>query len=202
MKLPASPKVLAAIFVQCTLIACDKTGGPSSATPSSATSTAEANSAPAPEAKGVSGEVTVGAAPPTFTATAHDGTKIDVKAELGKRPVVVYFYPKNETPGCTKEACAFRDAWTNLGKSNVLLIGISGDTIDSHKAFAEHHKLPFHLVSDTDGAIAKQFGVPFSGGYAGRQSFVIGKGGTVKKIYRSVDVTVHAKEIEGDLQSP
>jgi thioredoxin-dependent peroxiredoxin len=148
------------------------------------------------------GEVSVGKPAPTFSAAAHNGTKVDLKSEIGKRPVVVYFYPKDETPGCTKEACAFRDAWTELGKTNVLLVGISGDSLESHKAFAEHHKLPFTLVSDADGAIAKSFGVPFTAGFAGRQSFVIGKDGNLKKIYRSVDVTAHAKEIQADLATP
>ncbi len=144
------------------------------------------------------GELTVGKAPPTFSVTAHDGTKIDLKERLGKQPIVVYFYPKDETPGCTTEACSFRDNWVALEKANVLLIGVSADSLDSHKAFAEHHKLPFKLVSDADGAIAKSYGVPFQG-YTGRQSFVIGKDGNVKKIYRTVDVTAHAQQILADV---
>jgi peroxiredoxin Q/BCP len=143
-------------------------------------------------------EVTVGQPPPDFTAKAHDGTEVHLAALKGK-PVVIYFYPKDETPGCTKEACSFRDAWEDLSKKGVVMIGISGDDDESHKKFAEHHKLPFLLVSDPDGKIAKQFGVPFTAGFAGRQTFVIDAAGNVKKIYRSVDVSAHAKEIAGDL---
>jgi peroxiredoxin Q/BCP len=110
----------------------------------------------------------------------------------------VYFYPKDETPGCTKEACAFRDAWDGLAKKGVVLIGVSSDTDASHKAFADHHKLPFLLVSDPNGDLAKAFGVPMKEGYIGRQSFVVGPDGNVKKVYRKVDVTVHAQEIMAD----
>jgi peroxiredoxin Q/BCP len=147
---------------------------------------------------GATEEIAVGKPPPDFTATAHDGTVVHLAALTGK-PVVIYFYPKDETPGCTKEACSFRDAWDDLSKKGVVMIGISGDDDASHKKFAEHHKLPFLLVSDPDGKIAKQFGVPFTAGFAGRQTFVIDASGNVKKIYRSVDVTSHAKEIAGDL---
>ena len=149
-------------------------------------------------APGSATELEVGKPAPDFTAKAHDGTDLHLAALKGK-PVVVYFYPKDETPGCTKEACSFRDAWTQLGKKNAVLIGISADDDASHKKFAEHYKLPFHLVSDPDGAIAKSFGVPFSMGFAKRQTFVIGADGNVKKIYRTVDVTKHAAEIGADL---
>src|SRR5687767_6688224 len=98
-----------------------------------------------------SGEVAEGKPAPQVKAKAHDGTEIDLAALKGK-PVVLYFYPKDETPGCTKEACAFRDAWSDLAKTNVVLVGISTDSLESHKQFAEHHKLPFHLISDADGA--------------------------------------------------
>lgn len=113
--------------------------------------------------------------------------------------MVVYFYPKDETAGCTKEACSFRDAWDRLHAKGVVLIGISGDDDNSHRAFTANHKLPFLLVSDPKGELAAKFGVPFHLGFASRQSFVIGADGNVKKIYRDVDVTVHDKQIEGDL---
>ena len=120
-------------------------------------------------------------------------------AALKGKPVVVYFYPKDETAGCTKEACSFRDAWDALHAKGVVLIGVSGDNDDSHRAFTANHKLPFLLVSDPKGELAAKFGVPFHLGYAARQSFVIGADGNVKKIYRDVDVTVHSQQIEGDL---
>jgi thioredoxin-dependent peroxiredoxin len=164
--------------------------------------TARTDPAPATSAAmtTTSGEIAVGKPPPDFTAKAHDGTDLKLSALKGK-PVVVYFYPKDETTGCTKEANAFRDAWKDLEKKGVVLIGISTDSLDSHRAFATHHELPFHLVSDPSGAIAKSFGVPNRAGFLGRQTFVIGPDGNVKKIYRDVDVTKHASEVLADLQS-
>lgn len=157
-------------------------------------------SANAPAATETAGELAVGKPAPDFSAKSHDGTDLKISSLKGKH-VVVYFYPKDETPGCTKEACSFRDAWKDLSSTGVVLIGISTDTVDSHKKFAEHHKLPFHLVSDPDGSIAKQFGVPNNNGYLKRESFVIGPDGNVKKIYRDVDVTKHATEILADVKS-
>jgi peroxiredoxin Q/BCP len=146
-----------------------------------------------PAAQAAESDVVVGKPAPDFNVKASDGTPLKLSALKGKY-VVVYFYPKDETPGCTKEACAFRDAWNELGKRGVVLIGVSADNDESHRKFAEHHKLPFQLVADEKGDLAKLFGVP----NFGRQSFVIGKDGTVKKVYRSVDVTKHAQEILED----
>ncbi len=149
---------------------------------------------------GADAELAVGKPAPEFSVTGHDGVKLTL-SELKGKPVVVYFYPKDETPGCTKEACAFRDAFDALSKQGVVLIGVSSDTDASHKAFAENHKLPFHLVSDEKGDLAKKFGVGTTFGFTQRQSFVIGADGNIKKIYRSVDVTVHAQQIQDDLKS-
>ncbi len=145
-----------------------------------------------------SGDVSVGKPAPNFAVKAHDGTELKLAALKGK-PVVVYFYPRDETPGCTKEACAFRDAWDTLNKTGVVLIGVSADDEASHKKFAEHHKLPFKLVSDPNGDLAKAFGVPFRMGFVSRQTIVIGEDGNVKRIYRDVDVTKHAEEIANDI---
>jgi peroxiredoxin Q/BCP len=145
-------------------------------------------------------EVTVGQPPPDFTATDQDGKPVHL-ADLKGHAVVVYFYPKDETPGCTKEACSFRDAWVDLQKKGVVIIGISTDSAASHKAFATNHQLPFTLVSDPDGVIAAKYGVPVTLGFTKRQSFVVGADGNVKKIYRSVDVTKHAQEIAQDTSS-
>jgi len=139
----------------------------------------------------------IGQPAPDFTATAQDGSSVHIAALSGK-PVVVYFYPKDETPGCTKEACSFRDAWTALGKTGAVLVGVSADSVDSHKAFALHYKLPFLLVSDPDGSIGKKYGVPFQGHHQ-RQTIVIGADGKVRKVYRKVDVTMHAQEILADV---
>jgi peroxiredoxin Q/BCP len=117
---------------------------------------------------------------------------------LAGKTVVVYFYPKDETPGCTREACSFRDAWAAIAKTGAALVGVSADTIASHKAFAEHYKLPFLLVSDPDGTIGRKYGVPFEGVHK-RQTIVIGPDGKITKVYRKVDVATHAQEILGDL---
>ena len=163
--------------------------------PAPATASAPA-SAPAP-APTTDVDPLVGKPAPDFTATAQDGTSVHLAALKGK-PVVVYFYPKDETPGCTKEACSFRDAWAPLAKTGAVLVGVSADSLDSHKAFVAHWKLPFPLISDPDGSIGKQYGVPFES-YHHRQTFVVGADGNVKKVYRKVDVTVHAQEILADL---
>jgi peroxiredoxin Q/BCP len=139
----------------------------------------------------------VGQKAPALKGKTDEGT-FDL-SKLKGRPVVVYFYPKDETPGCTAEACSFRDAWTTLSAHGVVLIGVSADSDASHKTFAENHKLPFLLVSDSNGAIAAKFGVPVHGGFTARQSFVVGADGKVKKIYRTVDVTKHAAEISADV---
>jgi peroxiredoxin Q/BCP len=139
----------------------------------------------------------VGKPAPDFTATAQDGAPVHLAAYKGKR-VVLYFYPKDETPGCTKEACSFRDAWQNLSKTGAVLVGVSADTTDSHKAFAAHYQLPFLLVSDPDGKIAGEYAVPFAGHHQ-RQTVVIGADGNVLKVYRKVDVATHAAQILDDL---
>jgi peroxiredoxin Q/BCP len=146
---------------------------------------------------GTDADPLVGKPAPDFTATAQDGTSVHLSALKGK-PVVVYFYPKDETPGCTKEACSFRDAWAPLAKTGAVLVGVSADSLDSHKAFVAHWKLPFLLISDPDGSIGKSYGVPFES-YHHRETFVVGADGNVKKVYRKVDVSVHAQQILDDL---
>jgi peroxiredoxin Q/BCP len=147
--------------------------------------------------------VQVGKPPPDFTALTYDDKTVTLSALKG-RPVVIYFFPKDETPGCTKEACSFRDAWKDLSATNVVLIGISADTAEAHKKFVDHWKLPFFLISDSDTGLAQKFGVPVTlmgdDTIEARQTFVIGADGNVKKIYRQVDVTVHAQQVLADLQ--
>jgi peroxiredoxin Q/BCP len=177
------------------LFACSKESTPE---PAAAKAPTPAPSAVAAVAPAGDSALEVGKAAPSFDVTASDGTKLSLAALKGK-PVVLYFYPKDETPGCTKEACSFRDAWEALSKKGVVLVGISADDDASHRAFAEHHKLPFHLVSDPDGVLAKKFGVSMMGPFMARQTIVIGADGNVKKLYRSVDVSKHAQEIQADL---
>lgn len=178
---------------------------PSHATPApsgSATVVRAAASGPAGSPPAASPSPTddlVGKPAPDFTATAQDGSTVHVGALKG-RPVVVYFYPKDETPGCTREACSFRDSWQAIAATGATLVGISADSLESHEAFATHHHLPFLLVSDPDGAIGQKYGVPFHGIHQ-RQTFVIGSDGTVKKVYRHVDVASHADQILADLKT-
>jgi peroxiredoxin Q/BCP len=136
---------------------------------------------------------------PDFTVAAQTGANVHLSAFKGKS-VVLYFYPKDETAGCTKEACSFRDEWDAIGKTGAILIGVSADTADSHKHFADHHHLPFLLVSDPDNSIGKLYGVGFQGHHH-RETFVIGADGNVRKVYRQVDVSVHAQQILDDLRS-
>src|SRR5437868_13875653 len=103
--------------------------------------------APAPSASDL---LPVGSPAPQFTAVTHDGQKVDL-AKLKGKYVVLYFYPKDDTPGCTKEACDFRDSWARLQKAGVVVFGVSMQDNTSHKAFAEKYKIPFSLIPDEKG---------------------------------------------------
>jgi peroxiredoxin Q/BCP len=141
----------------------------------------------------------VGKKAPDFTATAQDGTSVHLAALKGK-PVVLYFYPADDTFACTKEASAFRDTWPEIAKTGAVLVGVSANTSESHKSFAAHNKLPFLLVSDPDGKIGASYGVPLSAWkHLARQTFVIGPDGNVSKVYRNVDVAAHAAQVVADL---
>lgn len=113
-------------------------------------------------------------------------------------PLLVYFYPKNGTPGCTKEACAFRDVWLRFEQQKVRVIGVSADDQASHKQFAKEHKIPFVLIADTDAKWAKAFGVPTTFGMFSRVSFLFDKKGHLARVYPNVDPGVHATEVLKD----
>jgi peroxiredoxin Q/BCP len=180
------------------LAACATPASTAGPTPTATATVATSKPIPSTtEGPGEAGDDLVGKQAPDFTATAQDGTPARLAAWKGKR-VVLYFYPKDETPGCTKEACSFRDSWQSLSKTGAVLVGISADTTESHKDFAEHYKLPFMLVSDPDGKIGGAYGVPFRGHHQ-RQTIVVGADGKVLKVYRTVDVTQHAAQILDDL---
>lgn len=137
---------------------------------------------------------------PNFTAQAHDGTTIEL-ARLRGEPVVLYFYPRDETPGCTAEAQAFRDEQPAFEKLNARVIGVSLDSLESHKAFADNHGLNFPLVADPGGEIAASYGVDTSRGVAARVTFVIDAQGKIAKVYPKVQVQGHADEVLAQLQS-
>jgi peroxiredoxin Q/BCP len=136
--------------------------------------------------KGVSAqEIKVGSKVPEFKLLDQTGKEFDIKNVLGKQKLVIYFYPKDETPGCTKEACYFRDKYQVFEKADAMIIGISGQSVDSHKEFAENHKLPFTLLSDKDNKVRKLFGVKTSP-VPGRVTFVVDKTGTVVYVFDSL----------------
>jgi peroxiredoxin Q/BCP len=137
---------------------------------------------------------------PDFTAPAHDGSTVELSKLRGK-PVVLYFYPKDDTPGCTVEAQAFRDDLPELQKLDAHVVGVSMDNLESHKTFADNHKLNFPLISDADGAIAAKYGVDTSKGYTARVTFVIGVDGRIARVYPAVQVQGHADEVLTALQS-
>ena len=141
-----------------------------------------------------------GAPAPDVTFALHTGEKLSLASLRGK-PVVVYFYPKDDTPGCTVEAQEIRDLYGDLKQSGAVVIGVSTDARDSHRAFAEKHALPFLLASDESGALAKAFGVPLKNGRATRVSFVIGADGRIKRSFPQVTPKGHAAELLSAISS-
>ncbi len=136
----------------------------------------------------------VGAPAPKLVATAHNGERVDLESFRGK-PVVVYFYPKDDTPGCTVEAKGIRDEWKDLQAAGAIVIGVSTDDNESHKAFADKYQLPFLLIPDPDAKITAEFGVPLRLGHASRVTFVIGKDGKIAKVFPDVNPDGHAREL-------
>ncbi|XP_051132118.1 peroxiredoxin Q, chloroplastic-like [Andrographis paniculata] len=134
----------------------------------------------------VTAKVTKGSVPPSFTLKDQNGRSVSLSKFKGK-PTVVYFYPADETPGCTKQACAFRDSYEKFKKAGAQVVGISGDDVESHKAFAAKYKLPFTLLSDEDNRVRKEWGVPgdLFGALPGRQTYVLDKNGVCRLIYNN-----------------
>jgi peroxiredoxin Q/BCP len=130
----------------------------------------------------------VGDTVPNFSLKDQNGHDFLISDFIGKKALVIYFYPKDDTPGCTKEACTFRDEFEDFNDLNAKVIGISSDDVDSHKAFAEKYHLPFTLLADTKKNVQKLFGVPKSifGLIPGRVTYVINKKGVVIYIFNSL----------------
>ena len=123
---------------------------------------------------------------PDFTLPSQAGEPVRLGDRLGERVVVLYFYPKDETPGCTKEACAFRDSYEVFAEAGAEVIGVSSDSVDKHAAFAGHHELPFTLLSDEGGQVRKSYGVPSTLGLLpGRVTYVIDRAGVVRHVVNS-----------------
>jgi len=130
--------------------------------------------------------VNVGDRAPDFSLPAQDGKPIHLKAVLKTKPVVLYFYPKDETPGCTKEACGFRDSYTAFQELGAEVIGISADSVNSHQQFAQSHRLPFQLLSDANNQVRKLYGVPATFGLLpGRVTYVIDQSGIIRHQFNS-----------------
>jgi peroxiredoxin Q/BCP len=138
---------------------------------------------------------------PDFTLPSSQGGEVSLKGLRGK-PVVLYFYPKDDTPGCTREACAFRDSQAPLKKQGAVVLGVSGDSLASHEKFKAKYKLNFPLLSDTDKAVAKKYGawgdkVMYGKKVTGmiRSTFVIDAEGVVRKVFPRVRVDGHAEKV-------
>ena len=132
---------------------------------------------------------------PSFTSIDSKGNSFDIKEYIGK-PLVIYFYPKDDTPGCTIQACTFRDKYEDFKALGAEVIGISSDSLKSHQKFVSRYKLPFILLSDFDKKIRIQFGVPndFLGLIPGRATYVIDKKGVVQLIFDSTSAKIHIEK--------
>jgi thioredoxin-dependent peroxiredoxin len=140
------------------------------------------------------GLLPAGAAAPEVVGRAPNGDEVRLSALRGKA-VVVYFYPQDETPGCTKEACAFRDAWKDLERADIAVLGVSGNSEERHRAFQQKHQLPFPLASDDSGTIGTSYGVSKKLWGYDRVSFLVGRDGRVAHVWPSVDPGVHAHDV-------
>ena len=139
---------------------------------------------------------------PDFTLPSTTGETVSLKQFKGKKTVILYFYPKDDTPGCTREACAFRDAFAEFEKHNVVIFGVSNDSLESHQAFRAKYSLPFPLLSDEDATVSKLYGVYKQKNLYGKKSvgierttFVIDRTGRIAQIYPRVKVEGHIEDL-------
>ncbi len=146
-------------------------------------------------------KLTEGRKAPAFTAETNGGGTISLKDLKGKH-VVLYFYPKDDTPGCTKEACGFRDAWKHFEKKGAVVLGVSPDSVKKHDKFVEKFALPFTLLADVDKKIVEAYGVWGKKKFMGREymgvyrvTFLIDPDGKIKKIWPNVKPDLHAAEV-------
>ena len=140
-------------------------------------------------------ELQVGENVPSFTLQDQDGKLFNVRDYIGKKVLVLYFYPKDESMVCTKEACAFRDSFDSFSKAGAMVVGINGGTVASHKEFQQHYKLPFTLLSDPDNKIYNLFGVKGKMFFTGRETFVVDLKG---KIVYTHEAMLEGKEHADD----
>lgn len=142
-------------------------------------------------------KISIGDKCPTFELNDQEGKLRKREEFLTKKALVLYFYPKDDSPGCTAQACSFRDAYEEWLEVGAEVIGVSGDTLEQHKKFAKKHNLPFTLLADTNNKLRKQMGVPTNlfGLIPGRVTYVIDNQGVVKGLFNSqLDVKGHVKK--------
>lgn len=144
----------------------------------------------------------VGQPAPDFTLPSTDDTDVSLSSFKGKQSVVLYFYPKDDTPGCTREACSFRDLRALFNENGAEILGVSPDTVKSHKKFQQKFHLTFPLLADADHAVAEQYGVWQLKKFMGRQymgiartTFVVDKSGTITAVFPNVKVEGHADKV-------
>jgi peroxiredoxin Q/BCP len=137
------------------------------------------------QAQPVKGKAQVGDLASDFTLLNQSSGPVSLGDFLGKKHIVLYFYPKNNTSLCTEEACAFRDSYEVFKDAGAEVIGVSSDPVESHRQFAKEHQLPFILLSDVDGVIRKRYGVPTAFGLPGRVTYIIDRQGIVRRIFFS-----------------
>ncbi len=148
------------------------------------------------------GKVQVGDNAPVFSLPGTNGNMVSLKDFLGKSAIVLYFYPKDNTSGCTAEACSFRDNYEVFKEAGAEVIGVSGDSATSHEGFASRHSLPFVLLSDGRGTLRKLYGVPtFLGVIPGRVTYVIDKQGIIRQIFSAITPGQHVAEALKMIQS-
>lgn len=130
--------------------------------------------------------IRIGDRAPDFAATSQNGEQVSLADYRGSKAVVLFFYPKDGTAVCTKEACSFRDAYEDFVQAGAVVIGVSSDSAQRHRAFADSHRLPFVLLADSDGSLRKALGVPKTLGFLpGRVTYVIDKEGIVRHMFNS-----------------
>lgn len=143
--------------------------------------------------------LSVGDDAPRVGALDQDGARVELADVYAQGPALVYFYPKADTPGCTAQACSLRDAFPDFSAAGVRIIGVSGDSVEGQKKFAQRHNIPFTLLADSESEVAKAFGVPTLMGIPKRQSFLV-RDGKVVWIVESAKTGEHAAEVRAALE--
>lgn len=141
--------------------------------------------------------LSVGTSAPAFTAKDTNGNTVSLADYAGKT-VVLYFYPKDDTPGCTKQACGFRDSYANYQDKNMVVLGVSADDEASHQKFTEKFNLPFPLLADVNRSIIKAYDVD-NGSYAKRVTYIINEEGIITHVYDNVQTATHATDVLAEL---